>query len=159
MNHPINAIFAEGELSPEATLRRYRIVQDLGSRRITREVDHFSLPMILAVGFRVRSARGTQSRQWALERLGKNLTKGFALNDARVDGEAESPQHQRQPKDRRPPRASAGLAFIGGAQSFPPLRLSALAPPPPRRAPHKIRAPASPTPIFFRHPILHPLTA
>ena len=56
VNHHIKAIFAEGELSPEATLRRYRIVQDLGSRRITREVDHFSLPIILAMGLRVRSA-------------------------------------------------------------------------------------------------------
>ncbi len=65
VNHPIKAIFAEGELSPEATLRRYRIVQDLGSREITREVDPFSLPLLLPVGFRVRSARGTRSRQWA----------------------------------------------------------------------------------------------
>ena len=84
VNHHIKAIFAEGELTPEATLRRYRIVQDEGSREITREVDHFSLPMILAVGFRVRSARGTQFRQWALERLGEYLTKGFALDDARL---------------------------------------------------------------------------
>lgn len=84
VNHHIKAIFAEGELSPEATLRRYRIVQDEGSREITREVDHFSLPMILAVGFRVRSARGTQFRQWALERLSEYLTKGFALDDARL---------------------------------------------------------------------------
>jgi len=84
VNHHIKAIFAEGELTPEATLRRYRIVQDEGSRQITREVDHFSLPMILAVGFRVRSPRGTQFRQWALERLGEYLTKGFALDDARL---------------------------------------------------------------------------
>ena len=40
VNHPIKAAVAKGELSPEATLRRYRIVQDLGSREITREVDH-----------------------------------------------------------------------------------------------------------------------
>lgn len=84
VNHHIKAVFAEGELSPEATLRRYRIVQDEGSRQITREVDHYSLPMILAVGFRVRSARGTQFRQWALERLGEYLTKGFTLDDARL---------------------------------------------------------------------------
>ena len=84
VNHHIKAIYSEGELSPEATLRRYRIVQDEGSRQITREVDHFSLPMILAVGFRVRSPRGTQFRQWALERLGEYLTKGFTLDDARL---------------------------------------------------------------------------
>jgi len=147
LSHPFNAIFAEGDPSPEATLRRYRIVQDLGSRQITREVDRFSLPMILAMGFRVRSARGTPFRQWSLERLGEYPTKGFSLDDARVARAAESPQRQRQPKDRHPPRTSAGPALIGGAQS----------PPPP--APQHLRSPASLPSNFFRHPLLHPFPA
>lgn len=83
-NHHVKAIFAEGELSPGATIRRYRIVQDEGKRRIDREIEHFSLPMILAVGFRVRSPRGTQFRQWALARLGEYLLKGFTMDDARL---------------------------------------------------------------------------
>ncbi len=56
VNHHLKAIFAEGELVPEATIRRYRIVQTEGGR----EVEHYSLVAILAVGFRVRGHRGTQ---------------------------------------------------------------------------------------------------
>ena len=94
---------AEGELSPEATLRRSRVVQDEGSGQITREVDPLSLPMILAVGFSVRSARGTPLRRWAWERLNEHLTKGVALFDAQVARPADS--RPRQPKDgRRHPR-------------------------------------------------------
>ena len=55
VNHHLQAIFAEGELPPEATIRRYRIVQAEGARSVTREVEHYNLPAILAVGFRVRS--------------------------------------------------------------------------------------------------------
>ena len=62
--HLVN-IFDEGELSREATLRKFRIVRSEGSREVAREIEHYSLPAILAVGFRVRSLRGTQFRQWA----------------------------------------------------------------------------------------------
>lgn len=73
VNHHLKAIFAEGELQPEATIRRYRIVQDEGARQIAREVEHYHLDAILAVGFRVRSHRGTQFRQWATARLSEYL--------------------------------------------------------------------------------------
>ena len=69
VNHHLKAIFAEGELPPEATIRRYRIVQNEGARQIAREVEHYNLDAIIAVGFRVRSHRGTQFRQWATARL------------------------------------------------------------------------------------------
>jgi hypothetical protein len=84
VNHHLKAIFSEGELRPEATIRRYRIVQTEGPRQITREVEHYNLPAILAVGFRVRSQRGTQFRQWATAHLGEYLVKGFTMDDVRL---------------------------------------------------------------------------
>ena len=59
--HLIN-IYAEGELEQEATIRRFRIVQREGSRDVARAIDHYNLDAILAVGYRVRSARGTAFR-------------------------------------------------------------------------------------------------
>jgi hypothetical protein len=84
VNHHLKAIFAERELVPEATIRRYRIVQVEGSRAITRDVEHYNLSAILAVGFRVRSHRGTQFRQWATKRLEEYLVKGFTMDDERL---------------------------------------------------------------------------
>ena len=84
INEHLQNIFAEGELQREATIRRFRIVRQEGSRRVSRDVDHYSLPAILAVGFRVRSQRGTQFRQWANARLTEYLVKGFVMDDARL---------------------------------------------------------------------------
>ena len=84
VNHHLKAIFAEGELAAGATIRRYRIVQSEGEREITREVEHYNLDAILAVGFRVRSHRGTQFRQWAIGRLNEHLVKGFTMDDERL---------------------------------------------------------------------------
>lgn len=81
--HLANA-FAEGEIEPERTLRNFRIVQTEGGREVRRALDHYSLEAILAVGYRVRSPRGTQFRQWASERLQEYLVKGFALDDERL---------------------------------------------------------------------------
>ncbi len=81
--HLVN-IFSEGEQSREATLRKFRIVQSEGSRQVTREVSHYNLDAILAVGYRVRSQRGSQFRIWATERLREYLVKGFAMDDARL---------------------------------------------------------------------------
>ena len=84
VNHHLKAIFAEGELQTGATIRRYRIVQNEGGRQIGREVEHYNLDAILAVGFRVRSQRGTQFRQWATARLSEYLVKGFTMDDERL---------------------------------------------------------------------------
>lgn len=84
INHHLKAVFAEGELDPIATIRPYRIVQIEGQRQITRNIEHYNLKAILAVGFRVRSHRGTQFRQWATERLSEYLHKGFAMDDERL---------------------------------------------------------------------------
>ena len=84
VNYHLKAIFAEGELRPEATIRYYRIVRTEGARQITRQIEHYSLEAILAVGFRVRSHRGTQFRQWAIGRLNEYLVKGFTMDDERL---------------------------------------------------------------------------
>lgn len=81
--HLANA-FDEGELEPERTIRKFRIVQTEGSREVRRLVDHYSLEAILAVGYRVRSARGTLFRQWASQHLSDYLVKGFVLDDERL---------------------------------------------------------------------------
>jgi len=84
VNHHLKAIFAEAELESGATIRRYRIVQDEGTRQVTRDVEHYNLHAILAVGYRVRSHRGTQFRQWATARLSEYLVKGFTMDDERL---------------------------------------------------------------------------
>jgi len=77
-------IFEEGELDPGATIRKFRIVRQEGVREITRDIEHYSLDAILAVGYRVHSPRGTQFRIWATERLHEYLVKGFTMDDERL---------------------------------------------------------------------------
>jgi len=76
-------IYDEGEIDPEPTIRKLRIVQTEGQRQVRRLVDHYHLDAILAVGYRVRSERGTQFRQWATARLGEYIVKGHAVDVAR----------------------------------------------------------------------------
>ncbi len=80
----ISNIYAEGELDGSATVAQYATVQTEGRRQIQREIEHYNLDMIIAVGFRVRSARGTQFRQWANARLSEYIIKGFTLDDERL---------------------------------------------------------------------------
>ncbi len=84
VNQHLKAIYDEGELSQDRTIKRYLIVQREGSRDVSRNVDHYSLDAILAVGYRVRSARGTSFRQWATARLSELLVKGFTMDDQRI---------------------------------------------------------------------------
>lgn len=81
--HLVN-IFDEGELRREATIRKFRIVRTEGLREVARAIEHYNLDAILAVGFRVRSHRGTQFRQWAIGRLNEYLVKGFTMDDERL---------------------------------------------------------------------------
>jgi hypothetical protein len=80
----LKGIYEERELRPEATVKQYLIVQTEGAREVRRLVDHYNLDAILAVGYRIRSARGTQFRQWATARLSELLLKGFTLDDERI---------------------------------------------------------------------------
>jgi hypothetical protein len=86
INQHIAAIFEDEELAPEATIKKYLIVQTEGNRQGKRLIDHYNLDMILAVGFRVRSRRGSQFRKWATERISEYLVNGFTLDDERLKG-------------------------------------------------------------------------
>jgi hypothetical protein len=77
-------IFEDGELSPEATVKESLTVQIEGNREVQRRVTFYNLDAILAVGYRVRSPRGTEFRRWASTVLKEYLEKGFALNDERL---------------------------------------------------------------------------
>jgi hypothetical protein len=65
----LKAIYAEGEQNEEATCKPYLQVRQEGGRSVRRQVRHYRLEVVLAVGFRVRSPRGTQFRQWATSRV------------------------------------------------------------------------------------------
>ena len=84
INEHLKTLYAEGEIQPEATIRKFLIVRQEGNRRVNRNIDHYNLDAILAVGYRVRSTRGTQFRRWATERLSEYLVKGFTLDDMRL---------------------------------------------------------------------------
>ena len=84
VNEHLKGIYDDGELSSGPTIRKFRIVRLEGNREVAREIEHYSLPAILAVGYRVRSHRGTQFRQWATARLSEYLVKGFTMDDERL---------------------------------------------------------------------------
>ncbi len=80
----LKGIFAERELPEAATCKDYLQVRAEGGREVTRKLRHYRLEAILAVGYRVRSLRGTQFRQWATARLSEYLVKGFTMDDERL---------------------------------------------------------------------------
>jgi hypothetical protein len=82
----IQNVFKEGELDPAATVAKTATVQQEGHRTITREVEYYNLDVIISVGYRVKSHRGTQFRIWATGTLREYLVKGFVLNDERLEG-------------------------------------------------------------------------
>lgn len=84
INLHIKNILSEGELTEAATIKDYLIVRPEGTRQVRRPVKYYSLDMIIAVGYRVRSHRGTAFRQWATARLREYLEKGFVLDDERL---------------------------------------------------------------------------
>src|SRR5699024_1820972 len=84
INEHIKNIYEEKELLEKATIRKNRIVQKEGNRSVEREVSFYNLEMIIAVGYRVRSHRGTQFRRWATERLNEYIVKGFTMDDDRL---------------------------------------------------------------------------
>ncbi|MBA4293207.1 cell filamentation protein Fic [bacterium] len=84
INEHIGNIFESGELDREATIRKFRIVQIEGGREVERELDHYSLDAIIAVGYRVNSKQATQFRRWATDTLKEFVIKGFVLDDERL---------------------------------------------------------------------------
>ncbi|RKX58257.1 MAG: hypothetical protein DRP28_05200 [Thermodesulfobacteriota bacterium] len=81
INEHIQNIFEEGELSPESVIRKFRITAADGK---TYETNHYNLDVVISVGYRVKSHRGTQFRIWATQRLREYIVKGFTLDDERL---------------------------------------------------------------------------
>ena len=80
----VNNVFEEAELRRDATVAKSATVQTEGGKQVTREIEFFNLDVIISVGYRVKSQRGTQFRIWATQRLREYIVKGFALDDERL---------------------------------------------------------------------------
>jgi hypothetical protein len=80
----IQNIYGERELVREGTVKEYLTVQQEGARKVSRSVEYYNLDVIISVGYRVKSHRGTQFRRWATERLREYLVKGFTMDDERL---------------------------------------------------------------------------
>jgi len=84
INEHIKTIYNTGELMKDSTIRNFRIVQKEGSRNVKRAIIHYNLDMVISVGYRVNSIRGTQFRQWATQKLKSYLLDGFLINKKRL---------------------------------------------------------------------------
>lgn len=84
----IRNTFQEGELDPAATCAKFAQVRTEGARIVSREVDHFNLDVVISVGYRVKSLRGTQFRLWATRTLRDHLVQGYTLNRERFEHNA-----------------------------------------------------------------------
>jgi hypothetical protein len=84
INEHLKNIFESGELDPDPTIRKFRIVQMEGNREVSREVDFYNLDAVIAVGYRVNSYQATQFRIWATKTLREYIIKGFVLDDDRL---------------------------------------------------------------------------
>ena len=80
----INNIYAEGELDKNSTYRNFRLVQKEANRMVERNVEHYNLDLIISVGYRVKSPRGTQFRIWATKILKQYLLNGYSVNEKRI---------------------------------------------------------------------------
>ena len=84
INEHIKKIYADGELTEAATIRKFRIVQTEGSRQVSREVAHFNLHMIIAVGFKVNNQRAVQFRKWAGQIVKDHTIQGWTMDVERL---------------------------------------------------------------------------
>lgn len=84
INEHIKKIYADGELTETATIRKFRIVQTEGSRQVSREVAHFNLQMIIAVGFKVNNQRAVQFRKWAGQIVKDHTIQGWTMDVERL---------------------------------------------------------------------------
>jgi prophage maintenance system killer protein len=92
----IKHIFESGELQPDSTVRKFRIVRQEGKRLINRELEYYSLDMIISIGYRVNSIRGTQFRIWANRVLKEYLAKGFAIDKKRFQEQSRQLEELKQ---------------------------------------------------------------
>ena len=84
VNRHIRNVFAEGELDAKSTCAKFAQVQSENGRPVTREVDHYNLDVVISVGYRVKSPRGTQFRIWATGTLREHLVRGYTLHERRL---------------------------------------------------------------------------
>lgn len=89
INEHIKKIFSDGELTPAATIRNFRIVQQEGARRVAREMAHYNLAMVIAVGFKVNNQRAVAFRKWANNIVQEYTIKGFVIDDNRLKNGAK----------------------------------------------------------------------
>lgn len=89
INEHIQHVYKEGELEKASTIRKSRIVRQEGTRQVTRNIEHYNLDVIISVGYRVKSQRGTQFRIWANNVLKQYLVQGYALNERKLEAEKE----------------------------------------------------------------------
>jgi len=88
INYHLKEVFESEEIQPEATIRKFRIVQNEGKREVSRQVDFYNLDAIISVGYRVNSVRATQFRQWATQILREFAIKGYVLDKKRMENGA-----------------------------------------------------------------------
>ena len=80
----VDNIYKDGELTIEATNKKFLLVRQEGNRQVKRNIDHYNLDMIIALGYRVQSQVATRFRRWATQRLHEYIQKGFAMDDERL---------------------------------------------------------------------------
>ena len=85
----IRNIYKEGELEPDATTEESSVVQNEGNRKVRRKLKFYNLDVIISVGYRVKSQRGTQFRQWATRVLREHLVQGYTINQQRLEEQAQ----------------------------------------------------------------------
>jgi hypothetical protein len=84
INEHVTNIYEERELTKKPTIRKFRIVQKEGERIVERYIDFYNLDVIISVGYRVKSLRGTQFRIWATNVLRQHLVEGYTINEKRL---------------------------------------------------------------------------
>ena len=84
INYHIKKIYNDNELSEDSTIRKFRIVQNEGKRNVSRDVIHYNLQMIIAIGFKVDNEKAIQFRKWANQIVKEYTIKGFAMDDERM---------------------------------------------------------------------------
>ena len=119
----VRNILRESELDEASTVKEDLTVQTEGNREVQRSIMLYALPMIIAIGYRVRSARGTQFRQWATRSLGEYLTKGFVMDDERLKnppvGDSRAPDYFNELLERiRDIRASERRMYLRVREIF-----------------------------------------
>lgn len=80
----VSNIYADGELDEDRTYKKFLLVQTEGKRQVRRNIDHYNLDMIIALGYRIQSRIAMRFRRWATQRLHEYIQKGFAMDDERL---------------------------------------------------------------------------